>query len=224
VAQPSEAVGFENRYRAADGTWSWLSWTARSDGEQIYAVAKDITDLKNAERVREARLREAQAQAHTDDLTGLANRRAWDAQLPREIARSQRTGAPLSVAMIDLDGLKAINDSKGHQAGSNAIKHAAAAWSGVVRGTDMLARFGGDEFAVVMPDCGIEEALVAAERLRSAIGPRLTTSIGVAQWDGSESGPELIDRADAALYEAKWAGRNRVALAARVLTPSAGVG
>jgi len=211
--QPSEVVNFENRYRDTDGTWYWLSWTARSDGEQIYAVAKDITGLKHAERVHEARLREAQAQAHADDLTGLANRRAWDAQLPREIARARRTGAPLSVAMLDLDWLKAINDAKGHQAGSNAIKQAAAAWSAVVRETDLIARFGGDEFAVVMPDCGIEQALIAAERLRSAIGPRLTTSIGVAQWDGSESAPELIDRADAALYEAKWAGRNRVAAA-----------
>jgi diguanylate cyclase (GGDEF)-like protein/PAS domain S-box-containing protein len=209
--RPSEAVNFENRLRARNDAWHWLSWSARSDGKQIYAVAKDITERKRAEYVREARLREAQAQALTDDLTGLANRRAWDAQLPREIARAGRSGAPLSVAMVDLDGLKAINDAKGHQAGSNAIKHAAAAWYGALRDTDMVARIGGDEFAVVMPDCAIGDALAAAERLRTAVGPRPTASVGVAQWDGMETPLELAERADAALYEAKRAGRNRVA-------------
>jgi len=211
--QPSEVVNLENRFRADDGSWHWLSWTARSDGERIYAVAKDITERKRAELVQQARLREAQAQAHADDLTGLANRRAWDAELPREIARARRTGAPLSVAMLDLDGLKEINDSRGHQAGSNAIKHAAAAWSGVVRETDMVARFGGDEFGIVMPDSTLEQARAAAERLREAIGPGLTTSVGVAQWDGEETAYELVERADAALYAAKRAGRDRVAAA-----------
>jgi diguanylate cyclase (GGDEF)-like protein/PAS domain S-box-containing protein len=211
AAGPSEAVNFENRCSASDGSWHWLSWTARSDGEQIYAVAKDVTERKRAEQIQAARLREAKAQAYADDLTGLANRRAWDAQLPREIARSRRTGAPLCVAMIDLDGLKAINDSKGHQAGSNAIKHAGAAWSGVMRETDLIARIGGDEFATVMPDCTLEQAVVAAERLRAAVGPNPTASVGVAQWDGAESPHALVERADAALYEAKRAGRNRVA-------------
>jgi diguanylate cyclase (GGDEF)-like protein/PAS domain S-box-containing protein len=208
--RPSEDANFENRLQASDGSWHWLSWTARSDGRQIYAVAKDITVRKRAELVQQARLREAQAQAYADDLTGLANRRAWDAQVPREIARARRSGTPLSVAMLDLDGLKAINDAKGHQAGSNALKHAAAAWSGAVRESDMVARFGGDEFAVVMPDSTLEQALAAAERLRAAIGPGLTTSVGVAQWDREESAQALVERADSALYAAKRAGRDRV--------------
>jgi diguanylate cyclase (GGDEF)-like protein/PAS domain S-box-containing protein len=211
---PSESANFENRYRAKDGSWRWLSWTSRSDGELIYSVAKDITETKRAEARQDARLREAQAQARTDDLTGLANRRLWDAELPREIARSRRNGSPLAIAMIDLDGLKAINDTDGHQAGSNAIKSAAAAWSAMLRESDVLARFGGDEFAVIMPDCSLEDARRTAERLRAAVGPAPTASIGVAQWDGAESGAELAERADEALYEAKRAGRDRVAVAA----------
>jgi diguanylate cyclase (GGDEF)-like protein/PAS domain S-box-containing protein len=210
---PSASVNFENRYLAKDGTWRWLSWTSRSDGRHVYAVAKDVTATKRAEQVREERLRRAQAQARTDDLTGLANSRVWDSELPREIARARRNESPLSVVMLDLDGLKAINDTKGHAAGSNAIKGAAAAWSAVLRESDLLARFGGDEFAVLMPDCALRDARRAAERLRAAIGPAPTASIGVAQWDGAEAGESLVERADAALYEAKRAGRNRVAVA-----------
>jgi diguanylate cyclase (GGDEF)-like protein/PAS domain S-box-containing protein len=210
---PSECTNFENRYRATDGSWHWLSWTSRSDGELIYSVAKDITETKHFEQRREARLREAQAQARTDDLTGLANRRVWDDRLPSEIARARRNGSPLAVAMIDLDGLKAINDTKGHQAGSNALKSASAAWSAVVRESDLLARFGGDEFAVLMPDCSLEDARHAAERLRAALGPAPTASIGVAAWNGAETGAALVERADEVLYRAKRAGRNRVAVA-----------
>ena len=210
---PSECKNFENRYRAADGSWHWLSWTSRSDGEMIYSVAKDITERKLVEERREARLREAQAQARTDDLTGLANRRVWDERLPIEIARARRNGSPLAVAMIDLDGLKAINDTKGHQAGSNALKAAAATWSTVLRETDLLARFGGDEFAVLMPDCYLEDARGAAERLRAALGPAPTASIGVAEWNGAETGAALVERADEVLYRAKREGRNRVAVA-----------
>jgi diguanylate cyclase (GGDEF)-like protein len=129
------------------------------------------------------------------------------------MARTRRTGAPLSVAMIDLDGLKALNDSKGHQAGSSALKQAASTWSAVLRGSDLLARFGGDEFGVILPDCAIGDALILGERLRSAIGPAPTASVGVAQWNGVESVQELVERADEALYDAKRAGGDRVAAA-----------
>jgi diguanylate cyclase (GGDEF)-like protein/PAS domain S-box-containing protein len=213
AAEPSESVNFENRCRAKDGAWRWLSWTSRSDGRHVYSVAKDVTARKRAEHVREQHLRRAQTEARTDDLTGLANRRVWESQLPREIARARRNGSALSVAMLDLDGLKAINDSKGHQAGSNAIKAAAAAWSAALRESDLLARFGGDEFGVIMPECSLDDARRAAERLRAAIGPEPTASIGVAEWDRSETGDSLVERADTALYDAKRAGRNRVAVA-----------
>jgi diguanylate cyclase (GGDEF)-like protein/PAS domain S-box-containing protein len=217
---PSEFANFENRYRAKDGGWHWLSWTSRSDGKHVYSVAKDITERKRAEGVREARLRQAQEQARTDDLTGLSNRRVWDAELPREIARSRRNGSALAVAMIDLDGLKAINDTKGHQAGSNVIKAASSAWAAVLRESDLLVRFGGDEFAVIMPDCSLEDGRRTAERLRTAIGPVPTASIGVAEWDHVEDGDTLVERADEALYEAKRAGRNRVAVAGSAEQPA----
>lgn len=206
----SAVVDFENRYRAKDGTWRWLLWTARSDGEQIYAVAKDITDRKHAEH---ARLRNAAVLALTDELTGLPNRRVWDEHLPRELARAGRSGEPLCVAMLDLDGLKALNDTRGHQAGSDAIRQAAAAWDDVLRGTDLLVRFGGDEFAALLPGTGISDAEVIGERLRAAItGLEVTVSIGIAQWAPGDSIDAIVERADEALYAAKRAGRDRLSV------------
>jgi diguanylate cyclase (GGDEF)-like protein len=146
--------------------------------------------------------------ARTDALTGVANRRAWDDELPRELARAARSGQPLCVALVDLDHFKAYNDRHGHQAGDRLLKAAAAAWEGRLRKTDVLARYGGEEFAVLLPDCGLEHALEIADRLRTA-QPEGTCSIGVAAWDGREEAVQLVARADRALYAAKEAGRNR---------------
>jgi diguanylate cyclase (GGDEF)-like protein len=146
-----------------------------------------------------------------DELTGVANRRGFEEELPRALARAMRSETPLCVAMLDLDGLKAINDSSGHQAGSAAIKQAAAAWASLLRETDVIARFGGDEFAVILPGSSLDAAAIVAERLRVAIeSHRASVSIGVAQWDGDEAMDQLIERADEALYEAKRGGRDRV--------------
>jgi diguanylate cyclase (GGDEF)-like protein len=149
-----------------------------------------------------------EAIARTDDLTGLPNRRAWEEQLPRELLRTQRDGRPLCVAMIDLDHFKAFNDDRGHQAGDRFLKQAAAAWGSELRGTDVLARYGGEEFALALPACSPEQAIEVAERLRAATPDEQTCSIGIASWDGAESAPALLGRADAALYQAKHRGRN----------------
>ena len=155
-----------------------------------------------------------EASARTDDLTALPNRRAWEQELPRELARARREERPVCVAMLDLDRFKSFNDERGHQAGDLLLKQAAAAWSRQLRSSDMLARYGGEEFAVLLPGCTLADAQRLLERLRVAMPEAETVSVGVACWDGAESAGELVGRADSALYEAKRAGRDRLILAA----------
>ena len=155
-----------------------------------------------------------EAVARTDDLTGLANRRAWDEELPRELARARRERKPLCVAMLDLDRFKHFNDRRGHQAGDRLLKQAAAEWREQLRTTDVIARYGGEEFAVVLPSCDLEEALPIVERLREATPLGESCSAGLACWDGTETPEALVARADAALYAAKDAGRDRTVVAA----------
>lgn len=152
------------------------------------------------------------ALARTDPVTGLANRRAWNEELPRELARSRRDGASVAVALLDLDDFKRVNDTEGHQAGDRLLKEAAAAWQTKVRTGDTLARYGGDEFALLLHNCGVEEARTMIDRVRAATPGGHTCSAGVARFDGSERAEKLVARADQALYEAKEAGRNRTLL------------
>ena len=153
-------------------------------------------------------LAQLQATARTDDLTGLPNRRAWEEQLPRELARAARDSRPVCVAMLDLDRFKAFNDDRGHQAGDRLLKQAAAAWATQLRSSDMLARYGGEEFSVLLPGCALEGAQVLVERLRAAMPDGETVSAGIACWDEIESADEFVGRADAALYAAKREGRD----------------
>jgi diguanylate cyclase (GGDEF)-like protein len=146
--------------------------------------------------------------ARTDPLTELSNRRAWEEELAREMAMAQRGGLRLSVGLIDLDELKSYNDRWGHAAGDRVLLTAAARWRRRLRLTDLLARIGGDEFAVAMPNCGLREAEALGDQLRGALPDGLTCSIGVAEWNPSESATELLARADEALYAAKNSGRN----------------
>jgi diguanylate cyclase (GGDEF)-like protein len=148
--------------------------------------------------------------ARTDDLTGLLNRRAWEEKLPREMARARGASHPLCVAMLDLDFFKLYNDQSGHQAGDSLLKRATAAWSEELRTSEILARYGGEEFAVALPACPLADAKVIVERLRAAMPSGQTVSAGLACWNGRESADELVGRADAALYEAKRAGRDRL--------------
>jgi diguanylate cyclase (GGDEF)-like protein len=148
--------------------------------------------------------------ARTDDLTGLPNRRAWEEQLPRELARARREGQSVCVVMLDLDRFKAFNDREGHQAGDRMLKLCAAAWSNQLRATDVLARYGGEEFSLMLSGCAMRDARALVERLRETTPEQQTLSAGIAAWDGAELSAELVGRADTALYEAKRAGRNRV--------------
>jgi diguanylate cyclase (GGDEF)-like protein len=163
--------------------------------------------------------------ATTDGLTGLPNRRQLMTQMETEVHRANRSGRPLSLALLDVDRFKAINDSHGHPAGDAVLQTVAAELRRVTRGGDVLGRLGGEEFAVLMPETSLAKARLAGERLRAAIekrtidfpdgsSGRVTISVGVALLAGSEGCDNLISRADAALYEAKASGRNLVKLAA----------
>ena len=162
---------------------------------------------------RAALLDRLERMAHTDDLTGLINRRAWDLELEREVGRSRRNDDPLAVAMLDLDRFKAYNDRHGHQAGDRVLREAANAWRAVLRDTDLLARYGGEEFAVALPGCDLEQAGHLVNRLREVTPAGQSCSAGLAVWDGDESADELLGRADDALYEAKQTGRDRTVIA-----------
>jgi diguanylate cyclase (GGDEF)-like protein len=155
------------------------------------------------------------ALAHNDMLTGIPNRRAWELELPREMARVRRHSGRLCVALLDLDYFKRFNDQHGHQGGDRLLKAATAAWRTRIRSTDLLARYGGEEFVVLLRDCGPSEAVQVLDDLRAVTPLGQTFSAGVAQWDGQESPERLVGRADAGLYEAKRAGRDRI-----IVTPS----
>ena len=155
------------------------------------------------------RLRE---QASTDPLTGLPNRRGWEGALERELARVKRRKAPLCVAVLDLDHFKEFNDEQGHLAGDRLLKEVAATWLGLLRDTDVLARSGGDEFGIILPDCYPNKANeIVSRRCDSARGA--TCSAGMASASADIGMSELIDLADRALYRAKDAGGNRAVFA-----------
>jgi diguanylate cyclase (GGDEF)-like protein len=152
--------------------------------------------------------------ARTDPLTGLANRRTWDEALALEQDRARRSAIPMCVALLDLDHFKSYNDSKGHQAGDLLLKEVSAAWRTQLRDIDTIARWGGEEFALMLPACSLDQAETVLKRLQSATPKVITFSAGVARWDERESALHLMQRADAALYSAKQTGRNRVTVGA----------
>ena len=151
--------------------------------------------------------------ARTDSLTGVANRRALEESLVGELARAERSGQPLSVVMLDIDHFKEYNDEHGHQAGDELLRDLATAWGRELRPSDMLARFGGEEFLAVLPATDLAAAEAVADRMRHTMPGAATTSAGVANWGSHETMIELIARADAALYEAKRLGRDRTEVA-----------
>ena len=173
------------------------------------------------------RLRELNAQltdeSTHDKLTGLYDRGYFDMALERETRRAARYNRPLSLALADIDHFKRVNDTFGHPMGDLALQHVAGLLLGAVRSTDYVCRYGGEEFAILLPETDLSQALAMAERTRSSIEARpvnmgtpvpLTICLGVAAYpDHAAAGPTLVAQADAALYAAKAAGRNRVAAA-----------
>ncbi|HVQ86775.1 MAG TPA: sensor domain-containing diguanylate cyclase [Actinomycetes bacterium] len=154
-----------------------------------------------------------QRRVKLDSLTRLPNRRAWREQLPHLMHSS----TPLCVAVLDLDLFKTYNDTRGHLAGDRLLQSLAPSWLPLLRPEDLLVRWGGEEFALALPDCALDRAQQVLERLRLAVPHQQTVSAGVAMWDGTESIESLMTRADVALYEAKAQGRNRIVVNAPVV-------
>jgi diguanylate cyclase (GGDEF)-like protein len=144
----------------------------------------------------------------TDPLTGLATRRMWDEELPRELARTRRSEMPLSVAVLDVDHMSAFNMLRGERGGDRLIKECASRWRNELREVDFIARIDGTEFAILLPGCGLGEACDVLDRVRDATPRGQTASAGVARWDGEEPAELLLARGQDALAAAKSAGRN----------------
>ena len=168
-------------------------------------------------------LKEARRDAETDALTGVANRRLFDVRLRELIDEAGAGGEPLSLLLLDIDHFKAFNDTHGHKAGDLVLRLVAAKLRDMVKGSDLVARYGGEEFAILLPQTTLDNAKKLAEKLRVGIARNqivlkrtgrtlgtVTLSIGVAQYGGEENADVFVEHADAHLYAAKSAGRNRV--------------
>src|SRR3954453_22312297 len=200
-----------------------------NDEAAVIAAVKQLIDanqrmkrqLDTAEERLEAQsvqIESHAAEARTDALTQVANRRALDQELKRCVAAFQQKGTPTTVMLLDVDHFKRFNDTHGHQAGDDALKHGPRAVRQAVSEVGLVARYGGEEFAVVLAGLGAEAAAVYCEQARQAIGAgrfragenevRLTASAGIAELLSGESEADFIVRVDAALYASKNAGRN----------------
>jgi len=197
-------------------------------GRDVIAVCvtlSDVTHVSVMQREREEAVAKLREYADRDGLTGIANRRFFETRLADEFLRWQRYGGELSMLLFDLDHFKRINDEFGHMAGDTVLRSMAQRVSGVVRKQDVFGRFGGEEFALLLPCTPLDDALYVAEKIRRTIGDEpievqgvivpVTASVGAATArTGAPDYEGMINEADAALYTAKRQGRNRsVALA-----------
>ena len=171
-------------------------------------------------------LENVRREALTDGLTGLSNRKAFDAEIARVAAEADETGGRFSLLMVDIDHFKSFNDNFGHQIGDQVLRLVARTLTDGVKGRDVAARYGGEEFAIVLPETPLKAAVTVGNALRRAVASKdvvnrnsgdklgsITMSVGAAEYAGNEDVSELIARADAALYTAKHNGRNQVAAA-----------
>lgn len=183
-----------------------------------HLVGASIGNIKLFEKI--------QHQAATDGLTGLANHRAFYEVLEKELWRSRRYGGFISLIMVDIDNLKQINDTYGHRAGDMVIREVSKRLNECIRQIDIAARYGGDEFAVILPNTSQQEAAVVAERMVNSVAGspivwdkehlEVSISVGVGQCDSTTSPEDITNRSDQALYTAKQAGKNTV----RIFRPS----
>ncbi len=187
---------------------------------RLKGLAERVANMEQEAQGYREHLEVQRQKALIDPLTGLPNRAAWSERLDQEVNTWHQRGNNLSLAMLDLDHFKRINDGYGHLAGDKVLKIIANVLRKRLRPTDFIARFGGEEFVLLMPDSSLTDALAAGEVLRAAIEAcpfhfkgepvTITVSMGVAQFQPGERSDLALKRADAALYRAKAAGRNRV--------------
>jgi diguanylate cyclase len=191
--------------------------------ERIDELERRLQEAQEAIRDLRSRLARAERNASTDSLTGIANRRGFSELLHGAVAEAARRREALSLLMIDIDHFKAFNDRYGHHVGDHVLRLVATALASLPGGAKAASRFGGEEFAVILPNVAIDNALALAERTRAALAERrfimrgsgetlsqITISIGVAELRSREHTESLVRRADAALYRAKRSGRNCV--------------
>jgi diguanylate cyclase len=177
-----------------------------------------LADAESKIQTQAEELKTQQSEARTDSLTKLANRRAFDDCLEKNIARFRKDNRPLSLLLFDVDHFKKFNDQYGHQAGDEVLRQVANTLSKSAKATDLACRYGGEEFGLVMPNTSIAQARIAGERIREAIGKTtvnfdgrnlsVTASIGVAEISKGDDVARLVRRSDEAIYCAKGAGRN----------------
>ncbi len=175
-----------------------------------------ITGLFSLSICHDQALSLVRAESQLDPLSGTLNRRGIECKLDIELKRIERGGRPLSIALIDIDYFKTINDTEGHAAGDSALRDVATAISAKLRAYDIFGRFGGDEFLLVLPQTSSTGAAIVADRIGEAVrtfssvrnGPALTISIGISEATPGDYSTSLLARADKALYQAKNAGRN----------------
>ena len=201
-----------------DGRWFWLTEVTFDDGWLMLTIS-DITRLKTSEHAMRQARDTAIYWSETDALTELSNRHCVMKRLADHAQEANIGGSALSIALLDIDHFKSINDSHGHDIGDKVLQHFAAAGGTAIRKSDLLARVGGEEFLLVLPGSDVGEAFTVVDRLRSEIADswpighgalRYTFSAGVAQLRPGETSEQIYKRADQALYRAKKSGRNRV--------------
>ncbi|WOF73631.1 GGDEF domain-containing protein [Parvibaculaceae bacterium PLY_AMNH_Bact1] len=189
-------------------------------------LEEKLTESKSEVEELRSNLAQARSEALTDQLTGIANRKAFDEVLLSSIAEASQNGSEMCLAMADIDFFKKFNDTFGHQAGDQVLRLVGRCLSNNVKGQDTPARYGGEEFAMILPNTALEDALKLSNHIRETVKSRelvkkstgenlgrVTMSLGVAQFAMGDTPQTMIARADAALYEAKEQGRNRVVAA-----------
>ena len=202
--------------------WNLVSASHRFSINLLQLLARRMRHSNASLRQVRLRGRELQRDAYVDPLTNLNNRRWWDEKFSRLVERAQRSKQSLSLLVLDVDHFKRFNDQYGHIAGDRVLQHVGQALLGNLRSMDIAARFGGEEFVIALPLTEHAGARVAAERLRTSVKasaikaddgqvlPQVTISVGFAILEPNESALDFFSRADAALYRAKTAGRDRV--------------
>ncbi len=191
--------------------------------EELVGARKQVEEAEAKIRKLEQELAEVSELVHQDQLTGALNRRGLDEAFDREATRADRSHTPVCVALLDIDNFKRLNDTKGHQAGDQALMHLSHVIKEALRPSDSVARYGGEEFIIVLPGIGIEEAAATVERLQRELTKKffmhenerilITFSAGVALRAPQEPKEDVIGRADKAMYQAKQTGKNRVIVA-----------